>query len=371
MGGICSGAGITLNNFSARKNNAGDWEVTDLPGVAMAPSDDTSTEQPGEVDIVLLLNSLRPKVVQAARNAPSASGAGVTQSSNASNGVTVDSVNAEVSDAAGQQRFVGYYNGMEIVDTAKGTDVSDDDSGFLGSPKGTQYYVRDELGGQGEAASLSNVSFYRNLTQAEAAEFGLEPGEILIDTYSDHEGGNDTDYLAGGFWLYLPDDAHSSNDYEYGAYISGNDPFQQNNLAGVAGTVQYSGSSTGYFYSPVEEDALFLDADVTLTAEFGNGSELGTISGRIHNFEIDDLTVTGNPEVTLGSADIGSSNSGFFTGDTSMTFDGSDFSGKWGGQFYGNGADPTDAPGSVAGTFGGASADGTEGFVGIFGAYKP
>ena len=74
--------------------------------------------------------------------------------------------------------------------------------------------------------------------------------------------------------------------------------------------------------------------------------------------------------MTLGSADIGSSNSGFFTGDTSMTFDGSDFSGKWGGQFYGNGADPTDAPGSVAGTFGGATADGTEGFLGTFGAYK-
>ncbi len=176
--------------------------------------------------------------------------------------------------------------------------------------------------------------------------------------------------------MYAPDDASSLDDYEYGAFFDGSDPFQQNNLAGVTGSVTYSleYGATGVNAVVEEGRNYFFNADVTLTAEFGNGSELGTISGRIHNFEAyfeeEPVELSENPVLTLGSADIGSSNSGFFTGDTSLTYDGSDFSGKWGGQFYGNGANPTDAPGSVAGTFGGATADGSESFLGVYGAYK-
>ena len=141
----------------------------------------------------------------------------------------------------------------------------------------------------------------------------------------------------------------------------------------MTGTATYSAQdgATGVYADAEEGRNYFFDADVTLTANFGNGSELGTISGRIHNFDVDGLTVTGNPELTLDSADIGSSNSGFFTGDTRMdVVGGSNFTGKWGGQFYGNGANPTDAPGSVAGTFGAATADGSESFLGAYGAYK-
>ena len=118
-------------------------------------------------------------------------------------------------------------------------------------------------------------------------------------------------------------------------------------------------------YADAEEGRnYFFDADVMLTANFGNGSELGTINGRIHNFDVEGLTVSGNPELTLGSADIGSSYSGFFTGDTRMdVVGGSNFTGKWGGQFYGN-SETDGKPGSVAGTFGAATADGSESFLG-------
>ena len=44
--------------------------------------------------------------------------------------------------------------------------------------------------------------------------------------------------------------------------------------------------------------------------------------------------------------------------------------GDWGGQFLGNGASPTDVPGSVSGTFGARSYDSNHSLVGVFGAYE-
>ena len=70
--------------------------------------------------------------------------------------------------------------------------------------------------------------------------------------------------------------------------------------------------------------------------------------------------------INPGRAAIGASDSGFFTGDTSTTGTDSAFTGKWGGQFFGNGAAATDHPGSVAGAFGAATAS----FIGMFGAYR-
>lgn len=37
VGGICAGQSISINNFSAKRNNDGSWEVTAIPGAAMAP----------------------------------------------------------------------------------------------------------------------------------------------------------------------------------------------------------------------------------------------------------------------------------------------------------------------------------------------
>lgn len=74
--------------------------------------------------------------------------------------------------------------------------------------------------------------------------------------------------------------------------------------------------------------------------------------------------------MTLGRATIGGAQSGFFDGATTGAFgDGTALSGRWGGRFYGNGT-TGEAPGSVAGTFGAASADDTRGFIGGFGAEK-
>lgn len=187
----------------------------------------------------------------------------------------------------------------------------------------------------------------------------------------------DTDYLAGGVWLYVPNSG-AVDDFEFGAFADGSDPFEQGNIMALTGTATYQGDATGVYTEKESATATatfgYFDADVRLTANFGDGSTLGTISGVIDNAKEDGQAIDGNPSLNLGSADIGASNSGFFTGDTAMTLNDRNYAGKWGGQFYGNGDDPADHPGSVAGTFGGATSENPDGyessFVGAYGAYK-
>ena len=179
----------------------------------------------------------------------------------------------------------------------------------------------------------------------------------------------DADYLAGGIWVRVPTDATSVADYEFGAFVDGNDPFTQDNLAGLTGTATYSGEATAVYSVVSTGRNYFPDATATLTADFGDGAALGTIGGRIHDFTGEGpASGYDGVVVDLGSAAIGDADSGFFTGDVTTTGTDSPFTGKWGGQFYGNGAAATDPPGSVAGTFGAATADGGESFVGVFGA---
>ena len=182
----------------------------------------------------------------------------------------------------------------------------------------------------------------------------------------------DADYLAGGLWVRVPADAASVADYEFGAFVDGNDPFRQANLAGLTDTATYEGDARAVYSHQGENRNYFVDADVRLTADFGDASSLGSISGTVSNIrgEGPEADSYEGVSVTLGTAQIGSADSGFFTGDTSTTGTDSAFTGKWGGQFYGNGDAASDHPGSVAGTFGAATADGGESIVGAYGARR-
>ena len=92
------------------------------------------------------------------------------------------------------------------------------------------------------------------------------------------------------------------------------------------------------------------------------------IGGSVTGIEVDAERLSGS--VTLGTANIGSSNSGFFEGRLNGTVEGIDYSGRWGGQFFGNSETDGTAPGSVGGTLGATSDDRNNSFVGVFGAYK-
>ena len=193
----------------------------------------------------------------------------------------------------------------------------------------------------------------------------------------------DTDYLAGGIWIYVPDDASSLADYEFGAFIDGPNEFEftQANLVGLTSTAVYGGDDaevTGIFADESTGENTFFDADVHLTANFGTNSELGMISGRIYDFEdsADEYSFLGDSELTLSVAMPETNSSSLFTGETRMTFDDGqgdqNYTGKWGAQFYGNGATATDHPSSVAGTFGAATPEGAnrKSLLGVFGAFK-
>ena len=179
----------------------------------------------------------------------------------------------------------------------------------------------------------------------------------------------DTDYLAGGVWLIVPDNAASAADYVFGAFGDGNDPFHQSNLVAVQGTASYEGASTGVYSEKMAGSTHigYFDGDVTLMADFGGASDLGSISGSITKFEVDGDPVDGR--LDLGTANIGSQDSGFFTGSVTGSDDERSYTGRWGGQFFGNG-ESDDRPGSVAGTFGGHSSDDAVNFVGVFGGHK-
>ena len=203
----------------------------------------------------------------------------------------------------------------------------------------------------------------------------------------------DTDYLVLGGWSYVPDKLLDEDgdfvvdddnlavyrETEFGVFVDGNDPFSQEKIGILTGTASYGGLAFAVYLDtntdPVtgvgKDDELL--ADVNLTANF----ERGTIGGWLSNFRSSSdgrwtypTSLTAFPtSLTLKDASIGDSHSGFFTGDTSMTFDGSRFAGKWGGQFYGN-SETDGMPGSAAGTYGAATQDGSKSILGAFGAYK-
>jgi len=192
----------------------------------------------------------------------------------------------------------------------------------------------------------------------------LTPG--ATETFSELE--LDADYLSGGIWMIVPDDTMSADDYAFGAFADGNDPFGSN-IAALQGTASYDGDATGVYSDKTGGSTQFgyFDGDVSLTAIFGGGSDLGTISGAITNFEVDGSPANGR--LDLGTASIGSANSGFFRGSVTGSDDEHSYTGHWGGQFFGNG-EADGRPGSVAGTFGGHSTDDVVSFVGAFGAHK-
>ena len=320
----------------------------------MLPSDASTT------------TGLSNAIASAARNAPIPGS--VTQSSDGTNAVSDDTVRVDVTSVNGQLMYEGFYNGRSIVSTDRGQAAADVEL-IRDRAKGTELFERIS------AADWNGVEFYRSL-RAGDAETGSVAGDLWVDVYTDYEGENDTDYLAGGIWVFAPDDATSLADYEFGAFVDGNDPFAQSALPALTGTATYEGEATGVY----SEDGRnwFFDAAATLMANFDGGTNnLGTISGSIYDADVYGVRELGdnfdvrrvNATLDLGTANIGGPEAGFFTGNTSMTSDGDTYTGKWGGQFYGNG-ESDDKPGSVAGTFGAATMDGDQSLLGAFGAYK-
>ena len=263
--------------------------------------------------------------------------------------------------------FYDIANNADPLVTTQGTRTARNLWTVGESPKGTTLYER--LRGK----TWRGAEFYRHV-EMDDIESGSPAGQLWVDVYTDYEGPDDTDYLAGGIWVFVPEDATTTAAYEFGAFADGNDPFNQTNLLAVTGEATYAGDATGLYSDQEDNVNVFFDALVELTANFGTDSTLGTIGGRIYDFTVRGADVPGNPQLTLAPATLTDSEGGFFTDATSMTWDGDTYTGKWGGQFYGNGAEDDDPPGSVAGTFGATTGtpggDDAQTILGVYGAHR-
>ena len=203
------------------------------------------------------------------------------------------------------------------------------------------------------------------------------------------------DYLSFGVWQYVPDDVDDSASFDFGVFAGGGDPFEPANGEALMGSATYVGDAIGMYSSRVTSDYLRDDpatssstptpltspalhpvtgsfsADVTLTADFKTDTELGTLSGRVHEITYDNGRLHG--DIYLREAPIDDPSTGVFgaIGGVASTSESgsSSVGGEWQAAFFGN--DPSDPaiphPTGVAGTFGVGSDGG--GLVGAFGAH--
>ena len=216
------------------------------------------------------------------------------------------------------------------------------------------------------------------------------------------------DWLAFGYWLYVPVDVKDADDYDFGVFASGGDPFEATHLAGLTGSATYAGSASGWYYvdeSSSDPASGQFTASVALTADFGDETDTGTVTGTLSGFDWPDAMASSLPsmvsltsanwvgntrrygldytgdadEVVSGESNIfdmpwennaSAFNGGHALGYTYVDVEGAEWVGEWSAAFFGNGASSTIHPTSIAGTFHSASNNGTAAFTGSFGAHK-
>ena len=174
-----------------------------------------------------------------------------------------------------------------------------------------------------------------------------------------------TDYLAGGYWLYVDGNTHQA---ELGAFIDGPAFENLTQSLPVTGTATYDGRAGGIYVASAGSDALSpgaleqgeYEASTQLTANFGTMRIAGTIDN-VSLYNIVGITATGqgftSPDqrvpyvLSLQSAPLNSN--GTFVGDQlSMSHPDLNITattGSWAGRFS-NVNDADGNPRAVAGT---------------------
>ena len=133
------------------------------------------------------------------------------------------------------------------------------------------------------ACSLDNE---RLLPDWEGYHPGYDSSNVVIFTPAGggapvHLPGSDSrrvpegDYLMFGNWLYAPVDAADVDAFEVGVFAAGRDPFNAANLMALAGTATYEGKAAGLYAVAARPASETFAADVTLSADFGTGSDFG------------------------------------------------------------------------------------------------
>jgi len=241
--------------------------------------------------------------------------------------------------------------------------------------------ARHSVEGDTEPSPVTGRQFTDALLyRPDASRFTL--ARVAIDWALD----DPMDYLAGGYWIHATGEvvAGDSSQAEIGAFVDGPELRGAPTLP-VAGTATYSGLAAGAYtallgieFGPDQgrQDIGEFEADISLTADFGNA----TVAGSLENIVLDFFATTPDGQVEEhGGESVGY---GLTLGGSireNGTFAGTDLvlshplvpvatQGSWGGRFSAaNDADGN--PRIVAGTIGGTGSTpgGTEvSFVGAF-----
>ena len=121
-----------------------------------------------------------------------------------------------------------------------------------------------------QGGEVTSISGYR---------FTSEADEIIVPAVVSTE---DTTWLAFGVWLTEMVVEDGTNTYDFGAFADGgNAVANADSIGGVTGDATYRGKAAGVHSTADAVD--FFHADATLTAEFGDGTANGTITGSIHD----------------------------------------------------------------------------------------
>lgn len=198
----------------------------------------------------------------------------------------------------------------------------------------------------------------------------------------------DSEFLSFGWWMSEPAKATGtySFDTHYGGLAYAAFPTTDATGAGVTGDATYTGNAAGRYV--VGDEAGAFTADATLTAKFGNATDIGSISGSITNFQgaaggmsgwsvalkkINMTDLTAAPAFVTSVTDSSAST---YNG-TVATLGDVTAHGTWQGAFFGNQKNPAGiavrntenaAPLAVAGEF---HADGAgANIAGAFGARR-
>ena len=194
-----------------------------------------------------------------------------------------------------------------------------------------------------QGGEVTSISGYR---------FTSEADEIIVPAVVSTE---DTTWLAFGVWLTEMVVGDGTNTYDFGAFADGgNAVANADSIGGVTGDATYRGKAAGVHSTADAVD--FFHADATLTAEFGDGTANGTITGSIHDIVAAGRSVTGSIDLVV--ADPGADalvpnidDDGSFDGRARMHDTGEDdssgediyrYTGTWAGNFYNHMADDDD-----------------------------
>jgi len=175
----------------------------------------------------------------------------------------------------------------------------------------------------------------------------------------------DSDYLSFGYWISETTTASGSR-FEIGTLYDGSQPVTAT-IATKTGTATYVGEAAGAYTRKGDNPAVGeFTGHASLTANFGDGTGLGTISGTISQLVDGGEAIDPSWTVDLQTANLEQAT----PGTDAVTFDGeTSRGGNWRGGFFGTtGTGATDYPRGVAGDFTGHFENGH--VIGAFGATR-